>query len=1503
MTAPSGKSGGGVAAVETPAPAGDSSVIDGLAVDALLKMALEPGAAAGPSEDAPLRLGDYEMIEQIGRGGMGVVYRARQLGLGREVAVKVITAGTFADEAARKRFRREAETAARLSHPSIVRVYEVGEDRGQPFFSMEYVEGPTLADRIRKGQLPWREACALVAETAEAVDFAHRRGVLHRDLKPGNVLIDPFGRVRITDFGLSSRMDEGQGMTVTGEFLGTPDFTPLEQVLGRKSQIGVRSEVYSLGAILYCALTGRPPFEAPTVAELADRQRRSSPAPPRKRNPSIPRDLDTVCLKCLETDLSRRYATARDLADELHRVLNDQPVRAREISGPQRLVRWCRRNPAAAATILLLLGTAAALTGAWYSTDASRREAERRRAEAEYESYVAGIGLAASRAAQGSFEQARQLLLAAPPGLRHWEWGRVFALCESPGAVLAGHTKAIIRGAQSRNGKLLATASYDNTVRIWKLEGEGEGEARVLAAEAPVRALDFSPDAVFLAGALDAGGIQVWRVGDGKMERRLPSGTARVAALAWLQDSDRFLAGDEDGVMRVWSVLSAGGAPVFRAPGPVAAVAVAPDGQVAAVACADGSCRLVQIAEGRELRELPRAAARVQALAFSPDGKWLAAGAWDGITRILNTADGALAGSYAHDGPVTSAAFTPDGRRVVTGSLDFSVRSASAPSGRDARVVHTHDDYVTHVSVTADGAQAVSAGYDMTVRLSPMRLPDRRLEITAHGAPMKAARFLRDGVRLVTASQDGVVIVWDANTGREMKRFSGGAGLESLAVSPVEDVFVTGHGDGEMRFRDATSGRELRTLKAHPSAVWSLDFSPDGRRLASAGRDGTARTWSVADTREIAVLSAATPDSPDGPACVAFAPEGGRVAVGHWNGTILVADPESGRELHVLRERTRIRAIGFLPDGLLAVASDEPAVRLLHPDTGEAATNLRGHNQAVRAMVVFPDGRRVVTAGGDGTARVWDPAAGRELLALGLGGDGIETVAFSRDLRALVTGHRSGRVIVWFAEDWSKPAERIHDQRLREERVRRASSQLYAQIGRQAAYSPTGASELPGRSELLYVAPHTEGGAPQPLPPSFLLPIRNEFDEPLTGALRIFADPLRSRRIAEIPLAIAPGREQTVEIPLPAHLAPEAAEEMETPAVAVWDVNLGPDPVWSGMVMPILVDAWPFRQETDRVRGAFRFGALEGIVPPPGQKVRLEIPRHNPLRAPVRERLAWRLPANRLWTVTPAALVLDVPPDQSRTAVFEVLFTGTHPQLHPLPEVESAVEFEGSTLLRQTEPLPVNRDGFFASYKPVARCAAAPAPPGIDGRLDEGLWHNAPVATVFLAPDGSGAARQQTEARFAADGANLYAAFRMLEPNPERVQARQTERDVFDEHQDCVEWFLSPPGGAGYFQFVFNPGAKAGDTPQMYDLRNGDNRWNAPVEARAGREARAWTVEVAIPWAALDMPGPPAPDAVMGLNVVRTRAVNPWEKSHWAPNFASPHQPGRWGVLRFDPAP
>lgn len=341
----------------------------------------DPASPTPRPSPLPQSFGDYELLEEIGRGGMGVVYRARQRSLDRVVAVKMMAFGPGSSSELVKRFRAEAVSAASLHHPNIVAIHEVGLHEGQHFFVMDYVEGQSLARLVGNQPLPAKRAATYLETVAEAVHYAHERGILHRDLKPSNVLIDAQDQPHVVDFGLARRLEGQSELTVDGQVLGSPHYLPPEQATGQRGHVSRHTDVYGLGATLYHLLTGRPPFQAESLAQTLDQVLHAEPVAPRLLNPSVPRDLETICLKCLEKEQSRRYSTAQELADELARFQASEPIHARPPGPTGKAWRWCRRKPSLAVAmgvaLLSLLVGVAGIAVQW-----RRAEGERARAEA-----------------------------------------------------------------------------------------------------------------------------------------------------------------------------------------------------------------------------------------------------------------------------------------------------------------------------------------------------------------------------------------------------------------------------------------------------------------------------------------------------------------------------------------------------------------------------------------------------------------------------------------------------------------------------------------------------------------------------------------------------------------------------------------------------------------------------------------------------------------------------------------------------------------------------------------------------------------------------------------------------------------------------------------------------------------------------------------------------------------------------------------------------------------
>ena len=660
----------------------------------------EAGGAA-PGESGLPALDDYELLEELGRGGVGVVYKARQRSLDRLVAIKFLLSGPLARPDYVQRFRVEASAAASLRHPNIVAVHEVGVKEGYHYLVMDYIAGQTLAGLSGGQPFSPRTAAGIIKTIAEAVHFAHEHKVLHRDLKPSNVLVDHDEQPHVTDFGLAKRLDAETDLTLSGQILGSPSYMSPEQANARRGQVGRHSDVYSLGALLFCLLTGRPPFVAETISDTIQLVLEGEPITPRTLVLGIPRDLETICLKCLRKEPAKRYETARELAAELDRYLNGEPILARRAGQFEKFWRWCRRRPALASlgavTLLSLLAVVVGSPIAIYRISKARQSemlarsaAVQSELAAKYNSYVANINLAGHALEEANFERLQELLDETAEEPNHgFEWYYLQQQAHRAIKTLNAGAGVIHAVAVSADGSRIASGNEDGTAIVWEVK-TGMPSALCRGHTAAVKSVAFSPGGKrLLTGSMDGTAV-VWDANSGKCLFSIQSDSATPIESAVFSPDGHLIAlgfGEADtgpmeatGSVRLYDAetgdemtrFAGHAAEVFR-------VAFSPSGRQIVTASADRTAIVWETSSGRPLVTLKGHEGRVRSAAFSPDGERIVTASEDKTAKVWNVSDARNTLTLQGDNDVVwSAAFSPDGRRIAT------VRRFNAPDlGRD----------------------------------------------------------------------------------------------------------------------------------------------------------------------------------------------------------------------------------------------------------------------------------------------------------------------------------------------------------------------------------------------------------------------------------------------------------------------------------------------------------------------------------------------------------------------------------------------------------------------------------------------------------------------------------------------------------------------------------------------------------------------------------------------------------------------------------------------------
>ncbi len=1010
------------------------------------------------------RFGDYELLEMLARGGMGVVYKARQVSLNRTVALKMIQAGLLATPAEVKRFQAEAEAIAHLQHPNIVAVHEIGQHDGQHFFSMDYVAGRTLAEIVRDGPLPATRAAAYVKTIAGAVHYAHQHGILHRDLKPANIIIDENDQPRITDFGLAKKLTDSQlstlnpQLTLSGQVLGSPNYLPPEQADPEHGTIGPPSDVYALGAILYHLVTGRPPFQAESLTTLLRQVIESDPVAPRLLNPGIPRDLETICLKCLEKEPQRRYATAQALADDLGRFLNREPVLARPVGASGRAWRWCRRRPVlaglAAALVVVLFGGMIGISWQWQRAEHERGMAMANEQTALRLAYAGDMNLVVRCLEEGDLGRARGLLDRYRPNpapstlnpqpstdVRGWEWRYLWGLCQGDEhSILTRSSNAVIALAASPDGELLAARRSTGEIELW--DWPTRQRTATLDGHGWNPSMSFTADGRFLVFANREPGdkpvVSFWEVSTRQIVHRLPQ-PAEVRALSVSPDGKRLATchWEKSPRHRIWEISSGklfldlpsvGGPYNGTSPIPL----FSPDGSRLALGETSGQIRLLNVASaGTNILEVPVPGEGISALAFSSDGNLLASAyAWSdtGIYLWDATTGQRLGRLDGHRRYVSKLVFALDGRTLYSASGDETVGVWDVPGRKLLRRLQGHTSGLSGLALVGNARRLVSSASDGSIRLweLPAEIrPQAKVILPHRSIGVWGSVFTADSRRLITVSRTEPVTIWEAGTTNALERISAlGTKNQGVALSADQRLLAVGGCDGTIKIWDLKSHSLTREWQPHAIPVYRLHFLDCGKSLLSgcAGGGADLKRWEVGSWRELSF----GPVDREGVYGVTVSPDQKLLVLSYTDKPVKVWDAATGRLQAALGSEG-----GFTPnfsaDGRLLTAAVRSSAKVWEVGSWRRVAVLQQLGSGTMAANLSADGRRVAagsieTDASVPTVHIWDPLVERELLSLRSLDRWTGWVEFSPDGNTLLAVSWFGLTEMWRAPSWEEIA-------------------------------------------------------------------------------------------------------------------------------------------------------------------------------------------------------------------------------------------------------------------------------------------------------------------------------------------------------------------------------------------------------------------------------------------------------------------------------------------------
>ena len=1007
-------------------------------------------------ESGVSEVGRLKVERQLGEGGSSIVYLAYDTVLKRQVALKLPRGPVLANSKARERFLREAQAAALLRHPNIVPLYGAGEVAGSFHITLAYCPGPTLAewleDRRREAdpdaesaeaeanegdsRLPLSPMTAadIVARLADAVDHAYQSGVLHRDIKPGNILLEPREETdgnefpftpMLSDFGLALLADEQGDLTATGAVVGTPQYMAPEQVSGEHDQLGPATDVYGLGSVLYELLTGQPPVRGRNHAETLMRVMNAEPVLPRKLVPDLPRDLEAICLKCLQKSPKERYQTAAELEEDLRRYQRGEATVARPVTWISRLFRLSRRHPGSTALVLLLVGAVALLIAALgiYNLRLDRLNSElshsleqtlvaqelTQRSELRTQEllYASDMRLAMEAWKDLDLRQYHQLLDRHHPqpgkrDLRGLEWDYLWNLGHVKSVTFGSHQGGVYFARYSSDGRRIVTAGEDAVVRLYDAH-TCELKTELPTGQGEVNGVAFSSDHKRIATAGDDGTVRVWNL-DTLHELIAIKAHKNIAYQVVFTPDGRLVSCGNDPDICIWDATTGAAKGVLRGhTETVEAIDLAPDGYHLASVSMDHTVRLWDLRTGKEARFLHSHSRPAKCVAFSRDGAFLATGAKGGEVVVFDMATHEPVARLRHLDHVHGVALSPNGGLVAVADAGGVVALWRIPLDSSGKMHDptkpvaawaAHSGRAWAIAISPSGDSLLSTGSEGNVKLcrTSTSLGWRNLNLRESGrfdSHPRSRRWLAtvpQSSKMITAVDTRGLLLWDLPK----------VGLVSHGASP----------DGQSR---PHGGVALPAPIVLDEGEWTVaDVSADGRIVAGGNLQGDAAIWNLESRERLATWSL---DSSKGLGGIALSPDGSKLAAHHMRGLWIVDTSQQEPLQHLEMEDCRLAT--FSPDSSRLAYGDGNVAFVVPLSQLDRPMVLRGHTSTVRCMAFSPNGELIATGSNDRSVCVWNATTGRLVLSLHGHRAGVAELAFAPDGRSLTVADDAGVLKLW----------------------------------------------------------------------------------------------------------------------------------------------------------------------------------------------------------------------------------------------------------------------------------------------------------------------------------------------------------------------------------------------------------------------------------------------------------------------------------------------------------